>query len=1042
MTTKYTKFEYSGLSRFDVDDTFEYVKLPYSNDGGSSASKVLFVLDYMPSEDLESGKLLSGVTGDLLGNLLQYTRKVFGKGSRQINWMGVSFNAFRTAGKSSEFQSQAHEAFAERIHKLIVAYKPDYVVAFGRGPMDALLGDKIVSDDKGRKRYSHWFGNPVQRSFKTKSGEVTTKVVSNMSLYDVIRASSAGAGVLGYMCRWLAPIYGFSYQVDGKRLENHKSSVIETLHGFKKLMKRLRAYSGPVSIDTETKNLHKVTNKLYTIQFAVTQDEAFLLPLYHKDTPFTPSELEYIVSDLKAFFEDNNNDFHIYVNAKFDLTQLRDQLGVDYYCTDVVDILGEMFALDENGKFIETVCGEYEYSLGNLSVQYGFEGYLNAEFGKANRKNFGDADLTNPAVIRYCGYDVVTPLAIHEQNIKIAAAIGYTKWLQVVRWEIGDTIHAFTELEHTGALVDIPYLFYLRTPDSPIENVIKQQEATLLSTPAAKKANSLVVQNRGGTTDSLWGNAYTAPTMLKLNTVEGKQALFFDVLKLKPLEFGAADRKTGEKRGKIDKIFQKTYASVPEVAAFTALEKAKKLRNAYVRSFIRLLGESEDFSVTKRIRPNYSYLKVVTHRGSAADPNLQQVPSHSELGKHIKRLFVAREGCLYVKVDYKAHEVRGWGIVSFDKAIAALFQHATDLYNEYRVRPTPELKKRLKSEADIHRINAGYFFGMNPGDVDGDTRSAVKSVIFGVIYQKSAKSLAKDLKRELEFMKDLVEKLFKRFSNGKRWIEATKKHARAHMFVEAPIGIRRNLFGYLMPASHPDAERIWGEMDRRAVNSPIQGMCSKFMMNGCRIITAVRSKIQEKRKDFELWLTNSVHDSLENEASYKSFIKSIAVIEWCLTEGVKKKVKDRHNFDLISTPEVDFEIGASLSQCHAWDFSVWQLERLVVDSLLFQRNQLGRKIDVDKVHDLIFDQVPEDAPDWMLEQVKNLDYKFDLTEKRYIAELKADGEAQIANLREDYKKAKDEEAKKKIKASSAEPKGMIAYAAELEEFRVKSRKKS
>ena len=433
--TAYTKFSYSGLSRFDVD-TFEYVKLPYE-DRGKGSKKILFVVDYMPSEDLESGKLLSGVTGDLLQNIISYTRKTYAPGTASPSWLAVSFSAFRTAGKSEEFQTQAREAFTVRLKKLILSYKPDYVVAFGCAPMDALLDEKIVEDDKGRRRYSYWLGNPVERTFKIKDTSHTTLVVSNLSLYDIIRASSAGAAVLGYVSRWLSPAFGYRYHVDGDRLEAHKSVVIKDLKSFKKLMARLRDYTGYVSIDTETKNLNKVTNRIYTIQFATDQDTGYMVPLFHKDTPFSASDLKVIVADLRSYFEDNKNDFHIYVNAKFDLTMMKDQIGFVHYKADIVDLLAEMFALDENGKYLDAVLGEYEYSLGNLSVQYGFEGYLNAEFGKANRKDFGSADLTAESTIHYTTLDVVTPIAIHEQNVKLAKTIKYDKWLQVVRWEIG-----------------------------------------------------------------------------------------------------------------------------------------------------------------------------------------------------------------------------------------------------------------------------------------------------------------------------------------------------------------------------------------------------------------------------------------------------------------------------------------------------------------------------------------------------------------------------------------------------------------------------
>lgn len=395
---KHTNFEFD-LSRFEAEDEYSYVKLAYENNG---SKKVLFVLDAMPSEDLKSGKLLSGQTGDLLDVMIATTRRLYAKQAPSFSWLAVSFNAFRTFGKPADYRAQAELAFAERIKCLINKYKPDYVVAFGTSVMTALLGDKIVTDAKGRTRFSYWMGVPIKTDVKYKKQVHSTTIVSTLSLFDVVRGDDAEVSLLGYMCRNLAAIHGKHYSVDVERLDNHKTIVVQTIKQFDKLMAILREKEY-VSWDTEAKNLHKVTNKLLTVQCAFDQDKGYLIPIYHKDTPFTPSELEYICDTLKDYFEgNNNNQYHIYVNAKFDLTLMRAECGIRYFANDVWDILGGEFILDENLKALMTVLGEYYYSLGNLSVQYGFDGYITAEFSKQHRANFDQADLNDPAVQKYC----------------------------------------------------------------------------------------------------------------------------------------------------------------------------------------------------------------------------------------------------------------------------------------------------------------------------------------------------------------------------------------------------------------------------------------------------------------------------------------------------------------------------------------------------------------------------------------------------------------------------------------------------------------
>jgi DNA polymerase I-like protein with 3'-5' exonuclease and polymerase domains len=894
------------------------------------------------------------------------------------------------------------------------------------------LGDKLVYDDKGVLRYSYWLGVPISRTFANKVAQHTCTVVSNLSLFDVVRGGVPEASMLGYMAKCFAPVLGKTYLVDAKRLSNHESRVITSLKSFDYMLDKL-ADQEFVAVDTEATSLNKIVNTLLTIQFAYTQDFGYLVPIHHKDSPFTGKEISRVKDRLRDFFEyKNNNKYHIYANAKFDLTLLKTACDIDYFKNSLWDIFGAEFAFDENMKFLDNVIGEYYYSLGNLSVQYGFEGYLNAEFSKQHRAMFYKADLNSKAVQHYTTLDVVVPIAIHLQQKKRAQDKHYTKYEGVVRNEISDTIHSFSVMEHTGAGLDVDYLFYLYTPNSPIVQEIKNMENQLLKTEAVKKANRILSKQAGIPTDSLFKDV--APvTAFKLSKPDHKKLLFFKVLGLKPLDVG----KNGV--GKLDKAFQAHYADVPEVAQYTALEKAKKLRNAYVRSFIKLLGTSEDLRKTHRIRPTFKYLNIVTHRGAASNPNLQQVPSHSALGKHIKRLFVAREGTLYIKVDYRVHEVRGWGLISFDKGIAEVFKAAKKLRDAYRKHPTPELAKKLKTEADVHIQNASYFFRMSMEDVTKELRSAVKGIIFGLIYGMGLKTLAGNINQTLEFTEDLVRNFSKRFVKAMAWTKNVKKFAAEHLYVEAPSGIRRNLFGYLLPSSFEDRGAITSRMDRQAGNAPVQGMCSKFMMNGMRILDRVRHKIKETRPDFGHYMTNSVHDSLEIEAAYANFLKSISITEWSLTHGVRAQVKKRYGFELVCDLEVDFEIGCTLSQCDSWDFSVAQLETLVMDSLLFQRNKLKHNINPDKVMKIIFSKraIEEDAPAWMKEQIQELNYKFELTEQKYVQRILHDGKEKEKAAQALLEEANEKSLKKEAKDAAsklAAATDLVAYALELRKY--------
>lgn len=964
---KYSLKVPSGYEKFSYLDVQPlYVKR------GSGSSRIAFILDWVPTEDIKSKKLLSGVTGEFLNAILLQAETTYSTPT-DYTYGFIAFNAYKTAGTSAVFQQQAKEEFSQRIIAWIELFKPDAVVLLGNDCINSLLQEWLL---KSNNIKTPWYGVPLPVSI----GRHKCLAVSTLSLSSTIEQRNE---LIGYQIRNIANALHkrLMFGVNGKQLENYTAIHIDSIGKFKNILEKLETYKGFVSVDTETLNLNKISNRLLTIQFSVSVERAYIIPIYHKDTPFDSDELKYIISRLKAFFEHNNtNKYHIFVNATFDLIILRQALKLLYYKAAIYDILAGEFCLDENLKSLGKTKKDWYYSLGNLSSQYGFEGYRNATFGKEDRKNIANHDLDDD-LIKYCGYDVVVPISIHLKQIEHAKVLKHDKFMSMVTEQISDMLHMFSIMEHTGALIDVDWLFYLRSPQSPIENEIRRIENEFLNSKAVEETNEILLKRRG--VPKTWYDA-KPQNIFSLRKTEHKQILFFEVLKLEALDFTKLTKK-----GKLDKHFQKKYGHIPEVKLLVELGAAKKLRDSYVKSFILKLKSHQDFSLTKRIRAFYSYLKVVTGRLSASDPNLQQIPSHSLLGKNIKRLFIAEEGCLYIKVDYRVHEVRGLAIISLDRALAEVFAKARKIWAEYRLTPTPELKARLKPEADVHIMNAMYFFSLKLKQVTEDVRSAVKNVIFGLIYQRSAKSISIGIKQTLEYTEKLIFNYKKRFPTSMKFLDSLKDSVKKQLFVENPFGLRRHLWGLLVPKKYSQAGKIHASCIRKSVNSPIQGMSAQEMCIGVRCLdTMIYKEHKKKKRSIKANIENSVHDSLETTWGYKDFILGLDFVERALTEEVKKVIKERHGFTICSDLEIDFELGASLATLEKWDFSLDNLELILYKQLNFQKSKdgLNRDINVKKTMNLIFSRMQEDGPKWMKDQInKNegfdrfLDYKFDET---------------------------------------------------------------
>ena len=340
---KYAKLDAYKFKGFDEDEieSYGHLKLPSYN-AGDKARKILFVLDYVPAEDLKSGSLLSGHQGQLLSNIVrQVSENVYLKKSLRFSWLACTFNAFRTAGKPKSFQNNAQVAFAKRIEFVIGRYKPDVVVLMGRRPCEQFLKEQLDLTDG---KISPWLGVPLRKTVR--DHECNFYATLSLDTLAVGTGTGGESALCGYVGRNLANAISdtHNFKIDAERVRNHKSVLVNTVKKFDKLMDVIEANKGPVAIDTETKNLNRLVNGLLTVQMSKCVDIGYLIPIHHKDTPFLPEELRYVKKRLKRFFESKNkNKYHIYTNAGFDLNVLRTQLGVRFFKNDVYDILAGEF---------------------------------------------------------------------------------------------------------------------------------------------------------------------------------------------------------------------------------------------------------------------------------------------------------------------------------------------------------------------------------------------------------------------------------------------------------------------------------------------------------------------------------------------------------------------------------------------------------------------------------------------------------------------------------------------------------------------------
>ncbi len=249
-----------------------------------------------------------------------------------------------------------------------------------------------------------------------------------------------------------------------------------------------------------------------------------------------------------------------------------------------------------------------------------------------------------------------------------------------------------------------------------------------------------------------------------------------------------------------------------------------KLKSTYVDGLLKVIPPDG------RVRTSFQMTVTATGRLSSTEPNLQNIPTRTELGSGLRRMFVADPGKVLVDADYSQIELRLLAHISGDRAMQEAF---------------------LSGE-DFHTVTASHVFGVPVPEVTSQMRRAAKAVNFGIVYGISAYSLSQDLGVTVEDAKAYMDAYFERFPGVKKYMEDVVERARGDGWVETLFHRRRAL-----PEIQASkfATRSFGE--RVALNMPIQGTAADIIK-----LAMVKVFDRLNREDLEAKLIMQVHDEL------------------------------------------------------------------------------------------------------------------------------------------------------------------------------------
>lgn len=322
--------------------------------------------------------------------------------------------------------------------------------------------------------------------------------------------------------------------------------------------------------------------------------------------------------------------------------------------------------------------------------------------------------------------------------------------------------------------------------------------------------------------------------------------VLFDHLKI---DAKAKRTKTGQYKTD-EATLEKLSADHQIVSDILNYRKINKLRSTYVDALPKLIHPE-----TGRVHTHFSQAVAATGRLSSTNPNLQNIPIRTDLGKEIRKAFVPRnEDHTLLAVDYSQIELRIVASIADDKGMIEAFNNGMD----------------------IHTATASKVFGIDLEDVTKEQRYKAKSVNFGLIYGQGAFGLAQNLKISRTEAKELIDAYFEQFSGVKKYMEDTISFCRENGFVKTIMGRKR-----FIPDINSNNQTVVGFAERNAINAPIQGsaadMIKLAMINIHRRLSSMKTGAKMILQVHDELLFDVPKDELENMKSIIKYEMEIAM---------------------------------------------------------------------------------------------------------------------------------------------------------------------
>ena len=281
--------------------------------------------------------------------------------------------------------------------------------------------------------------------------------------------------------------------------------------------------------------------------------------------------------------------------------------------------------------------------------------------------------------------------------------------------------------------------------------------------------------------------------------------------------------------------------------------QVSKLNSTFVEGMIPYINKN-----TNRIHTSFHQTVAATGRLSSSDPNLQNIPTRTELGKQIRKLFKAEEGKVFIDSDYSQIELRVLAHMSEDEIMINAF----------------------KEHEDIHKICASQVFNVPLEEVTKELRSHAKAVNFGIVYGISDFGLSQQLGISVKEAKTYIESYLEKYNGISEFMNHEIEFAKEKGYVETIFHRRRYI-----PEIHSKNFMVRKFGDRAAMNSPVQGTAADIMK-----IAMIDVYNELKKRNLKSKIVLQIHDELIIEAVEEEQEEVKELLKKCMESAIQLKV--------------------------------------------------------------------------------------------------------------------------------------------------------